>query len=165
MEPIDRRALGRAIARFRWLEKGWSQRKLAREARCSPQSIRGLERGSRSTHPATIDRVLDVLHVTRESLLTPPPDPRVEGLNSEDLDIARLHQMAPTAMRALVRALLERHAEAAPEVPARWARIMGKLTTLATVDQTEILIAIERMVVNVGGRLPEVKPFARKNSI
>lgn len=111
--PQDaRRALGAAAARRRQ-DLHWSRQRLADEAGTTTNSIRAFELGDRRTRAETKRRILAALTTTADKLLAPPPtakDPRVEGLRTEDLAIARAFHDSDTETRLFIRhALRDEH--------------------------------------------------------
>jgi len=58
-------------------EKGWSIRRLAKEAELSPTTVHEIERGTRRATDATINKLKDALDVERVHLIFPPEQVRV----------------------------------------------------------------------------------------
>ncbi len=53
-------------------ERGWSIRRLAKEAKLSPTTVHEIERGTRRAHDATVNKLKDALEVERAHLIFPP---------------------------------------------------------------------------------------------
>ncbi len=58
-------------------ERGWSIRRLAKEAGLSPTTVHEIERGSRRAHDATVNKLRDALEVERAHLIFPPEQVRI----------------------------------------------------------------------------------------
>jgi transcriptional regulator with XRE-family HTH domain len=60
--------LGRRVLQLR-TARNWSQAELARRAGVAPQTLAQIERGTRTPHPATIERLADALRINYWILL------------------------------------------------------------------------------------------------
>jgi len=148
LTPDEIKILGKAMARARF-DRGWSLKRLARESGIAPQSVRSFERGARSTRLATIDTLLVTLGLTRETLLHPkaPNDPRIEGLNPEDLDIARQYHHGSTPVRARVQRELSRGDDLGSDAEGPiLERLATMLTQFPPEDRARVLEGIEMML-------------------
>lgn len=127
-----RKRIGSRLKALR-VEQGLHQVDVARRAKISTGTLQTIEWGARANHEANIDKVARVLGTSLAALeQTPhldPADPRLKGLNREDIDIARAYHEASTVVRQLAKQLLqEQDPQALPaptsaEAAARAARI------------------------------------------
>jgi len=107
MHPV----VGRYVKELRQ-KRDWSQEQLADKAKISTNTLRKIERGmKRPPRTETLDRIAKAFHMTLEQLFQGPrglqaTDPKLVGMNEEDLDVARRYHDAPTKLRHEVLLLL-----------------------------------------------------------
>jgi len=115
-EPDLRLHVGRKIKALRQ-RRELTQKELAKEADVTPNTMRGLEKGTLNTRWANVVAVARVLQVTVEQLVETNPaeqeywrtaTPGMQDLLGEDLQIARAYHHSNSDVRARVRAILER---------------------------------------------------------
>jgi DNA-binding XRE family transcriptional regulator len=108
--------VGRQIKALRQ-RRELTQKELAKKADVTPNTMRGLEKGTLNTRWANVVAVARVLQVTVEHLLEVNPaeqeywrtaNPGMQDLLGEDLQIARAYHHSNSDVRARVRALLDR---------------------------------------------------------
>ena len=89
---------------------------MAKEAKVTPNALRGFESGKRRTRAETTKRILAALNTTKDQLLAAPnalPDPRLTGLSVEDLNIARAFHDSLTPLRNGIIGFLNRRQDQA----------------------------------------------------
>ena len=87
----------KAVRKLR-VERGWTQRKLAHEARTSQHTIGEIELGLRDPHPTTLRKIAEAFSVSADELLAEEPDtPEAPG----ELPLEHAQQRDPAVIKAL----------------------------------------------------------------
>ena len=154
------KAVGKRVKRLRQ-EKDLSQLQLAKLAKVTANTLRGLEKGTLNTRWPKLTRIAQALGTTAEALIhgddeVPETDPLKKDLKREDYRIAQLYHHAETDVRNLARHVLNE------EVIERAVRIAVRLSKVK--DQA-VLDGIEQMIdaVQGGGETSrDVKAISKK---
>lgn len=128
--------------RSRRVAQKLTQEELAKKAKVTANTVRGLEKGRLRTRWGNFEQICRALGTTPEEMLredTPiePTDPRLEKLTDEDLRMGRLFHDASTTLRQRVRHLLR---DGETDRATRLAERMSLLPT-AHLDRLEQLVA------------------------
>jgi len=112
-----------------------SQRGLAAATHLALRTVQSIERGRHVPQARTVLRLATFFQIDPAELdaLAAPPPIGAQGLNAEDLAIARAYNRAPTAVRRFVHDTLER-TETALDQATAFAETRGRLALPAPAD-------------------------------
>jgi transcriptional regulator with XRE-family HTH domain len=144
LDAAKRKRIGARLRALR-VEQGLDQIEVAQLAQISPGTLQTIEWGVRENRETNIDKVARVLGTSLDALEqkphVDPTDPLLKGLNREDLEIARDHHEASSAVRERARSILrDRDPLALPDPSDEEIEALAHRVARLTAERRQLLI-------------------------